>query len=270
MKKTFANILYIVFLLLSYSNNLRLSNSKSELQVFNQIDYKNEEEKKIINPDIIINITYDDNQNSIKVGNKGTLYFITDYNDNELNIFDSSDIEEKTAFQTFCTERRTKGNFTLSCRLWKPSYGNLKLFCKLNDFFTNGYHSILINNTIFNYRSYSILVNFIGSFGFNQLKYYPFLYSDEQIINIEDEKDLYLLKFNIESFSEDIIFIGGKFLNRKFLTNYKVKEKELICEIKKEDLVEILPVNGGNLFLYFYWIRELYERNEIQQLSNVF
>ena len=84
------------------------------------------------------------------------------------------------------------------------------------------------------------------------MDYFPFLYSDEQIINVDYEKDSYYLKFNIESYDNDMLFVGGKFLNTKILNNCKINEKELICEIKKEDLVEILQMNGGNIFLYYF------------------
>ena len=95
---------------------------------------------------------------------------------------------------------------------------------------------------------------------------YQFLYSDEQIINIDDEKDSYNLEFNIESYNDDILLIGGKFLNTKMLDNCKVTGKKLICQTKKEDLIKILPINGGNLFLYYYISGD----KDIKQYPNVF
>ena len=97
----------------------------------------------------------------------------------------------------------------------------------------------------------------------------PFLYSDRQILNIEDEKDSYHLKFNIESYNEENLSIRGKFLNSKILSNCQVKEKEIICEIKKEELIKILPREGGNLFLYYSLSDDFLGDIEIQQYPNV-
>lgn len=72
------------------------------------------------------------------------------------------------------------------------------------------------------------------------------------------------MKFIIESYQNEIFLIGGKFLNIKLLNNCEINEKELTCEIKKEDLIEILQKDGGNLFLY-YWKKY----SEIQQYENV-
>ena len=72
------------------------------------------------------------------------------------------------------------------------------------------------------------------------------------------------MKFIIESYYNEIFLIGGKFLNIKLLDNFENNEKELTCEIKKEDLIEILPKDGGNLFLY-YWDKY----SKIQQYENV-
>ena len=259
------NIIFLVFVLFIYSKGLDSLNSKIKLPEFNQIDFK-AEEGKLSENDFLINIKYEDNQEVINIGKKGTLYFKTDCNDNGTNIFDSSEIEEKTAFQTFFTEQKTGNNYNITCRLWKPNHGNLRLFCKLEENLSDGEHIIKINNCTFNYGKYNILINFqLDWTKVYQFDYLPFLYSDEQIINIDDEKDIYYLKLNIETYNKEILFIGGKFLNRKILNNCKINEKELICEMKKEDLIGILPMNGGNLFLYYY----IPKHDEIKQYSNV-
>ena len=224
--------------------------------------------EKLNDNDIVINIPKKENQGRRDIGDEGTLDYITDYNDSENNIFDSFDIEEKTTFQTSFIEEKSGNNYKISCRLWKPNYGNLRIFCKLKESLKDNddYH-IKINNYNFNYGKYNIFINFdLNRLWFFQLKYAPFLYSDEQIINIEDEKDFYNLKFNIESYDNEMLYIGGKSGNRKMLNNCKVKKKELICEIKNEDLIGILPMNGGNLLLYYF--EPEYEK--IMQYRNVY
>ena len=264
LKNSFSIFSCLLFLLLNDSNCLNLLNPTNNFSEFNQINLK-DEEKKIFDYKITINIKYKDNQETRKIGEKGTLYYITDYNDNKNNIFNSSDIEERTTFQTFFTEENTK--YYITCRLWKPNHENLRLFCKLKDFLEKGSHYIKINNANFNYGNYNILINFdLSLHYFYQMDYFPFLYSDEQIINVDYEKDSYYLKFNIESYDNDMLFVGGKFLNTKILNNCKINEKELICEIKKEDLVEILQMNGGNIFLYYFCPDD----DQIKTYPNVF
>ena len=266
MKKSISIFFYLVFLLLAYSKSLKSINSEIKIQKFNQIDFKDKNE--ILNDEeISINIKKEDNQKIIEIGKKGTLYFKTDYNDNETNIFNSSDIEEKTIFQTSFTEINSSDIYNITCRLWKSTNKNLRLFCQLKEILSNDYHYIIINNSTFNYGKYKIFINFhIENITINQSDYFPFLYSDEQIINIDDEKDSYHLIFSIESYNNEMLFIGGKFLNTKILDNCKIRKKELICKIKKDDLIEILPKNGGNLFLYFYWP----DMQKILQYPNVF
>ena len=258
-------IFNFVFLLLSYSNSLKPLNSQSQLAEFNQIDLKNEEEK-IRESEITINIKKEDNPSGIKIGKKGTLYYMTDYNDDGTNIFNSSDIEEKTSFQTSFIEKDSSKDYNITCRLWKPNHGNLRLFCKLDESLSYGEHFIKINNYTFNYGNHIISINFCFDWALiEQVDYLPFLYSNEQIINIDDEKDSYHLIFNIESYDKEMLFVGGKFFNRKILDNCTIQKKELICEINKEDLIGILPMNGGNLFLYYYWPKN----STINQYPNV-
>ena len=242
-----------------------------KFQEFNQNDFK-DEGKQLKDEQITINIKYENNREIIKTGRQeGILYFTTDYNDKETNKFNSSDIEGKTTFQTVLTEKINKDSeytHNITCRLWKPIHANLKLFCKLKESLNSDNPGIKIDNYTFNYEKYKISINFCFEqiYIFVKNNYLTFLYSDEQIINIDDEKDSYHLKFNIEFYNYwDTFLIGGKFLNTKIFANYKIKKKELICEIKKEDLIEILPINGGNLFLYSYSS----EDSEINKYPNV-
>ena len=225
--------------------------------------------EKLIDYNLVMYIEKKDNPNMKVIGDYGVLYYITDYNDNEDNIFNSSDIEERTTIKTFLTSFLTHEKYAMACRLWKPSYGNIRLFCKMEENLPNENQFIQINQLKMNYGKYNISINFY--FNLVEIKktdYIPFLYSSEQIINIDDEKDSYNLKFNIEQYNKDILYIKGNYLNTKILDNCYTKEKELICQIKKEDLIGILPTNGGNLFLYFYLPgRSVYGNDE--QYKNV-
>ena len=245
-------ILDVIFLIFSYSISLKPLNSKRNLVEFNQIELK-VEEGKLRENEIFINIKQEDNPSPITIGKNGTLYYMTDYNDNETNIFNPSDIEEKTSFQTSFIEKDTSKDYKITCRLWKPNHKNLRLFCKLDESLSISPHSIKINNYTFNYGNHKISINFCLDYNLlNQIEYLPFLYSDEQTINIDDKTESYSLRFNIETYNKEILFLGGNYFNKKKL-NCKAQKKELICEIKKEDIIEILPINRGNMYIYYHY-----------------
>lgn len=404
MKKPILIIFNLILLLLAYSNSLKSANSKSKFTESYQIDFKDEEENESspiylpIDHNINLTINGNRNKNALKIGEKGIIYFVTDYNGNERNIFDASDIEEKTKFKTKINDEN-QNEYNANCKLWKPINDYIRIICNLDEnlkyvdnnitflnsvqieykdykiginqeayievkqlnysipFLYSNKQNIEIKDNIesynlkFKFESYNNEVVFIygqsnnyasldnckindnelnceiskrkleevlgtsyeifkvkvindnvgiiqmdfvlninisytinkkkdiyiginrklSSYGFEnspdkiyQSDNLPYLYSYEQIINIDDDKDSYQLKFIIESYQNEIFLIGGKFLNIKLLNNCEINEKELTCEIKKEDLIEILQKDGGNLFLY-YWKKY----SEIQQYENV-
>ena len=253
-----------------YYNNYQMFDFSNDLFKFNEISPIYIE--KLIDNDIAINIIPEYNQKTINIGDKGTFYYVTDYNDDKNNIFNSIDIEEKTAYQTFFINPETSDNYTITCRLWKPIHENLRLFCKLEESLPNNEnYNVRINNFNITFGKYNIFINFyLKWFQIYQLKYYPFLYSEEQIINIEDEKELYNLTFNIISYDNEVLYIGGKSINTKMLDKCKVNEKKLICDIAKEDLIGILQINGGNLFLYYYsFSYNYYDNNQYPNVFNI-
>ena len=80
----------------------------------------------------------------------------------------------------------------------------------------------------------------------------PFLYSDKQIINITDDISSYELKFKIGKFNNEKIFLKGFGYNSIVLYNYKIENKELIFEINKEKLEEILQAEEEHFLISTY------------------
>ena len=77
-------------------------------------------------------------------------YLDTDYNDTK-DIFNSSDIEEKSEFHTSIYNSY---DLKATCRLWKPTNENLKIFCKIEDTSSiYSYYSYYLNGWSFNYSS---------------------------------------------------------------------------------------------------------------------
>ena len=168
---------------------------------------------KVILPNsyIEIPIKNEDKDKKIYIGNKGTLYFKTNYDDSETNIFDVSEKEEKTNFRT--TLNYTYYNqiyyININCRLWKPLNDKLWLFCKLNSELSEKMTDIEIKNSAFIYKEHAILIEFYSKFTVNTLDSpVPFLYSDKQIINIKEETDSYDLIFRIGLYDEQPLYLS--------------------------------------------------------------
>ena len=203
-----------------------------------------------------INIETIDNKGFIYVGDKGLLYFKTNFNDNETNIFDAADIEEETNFIATLNFDYLVSYTDIKCRLWKPLNEKLWLFCKLNDSLRSEIDYIKIKDAVFHYKEHTISVffvyNYLSNFQTKTLNVsVPFLYSDKQIINIKEEIDSYDLKFHIGVYNEQPLCLSIDDARKIILQDCKADEKDLICNIKKEKFFEILSnSNEQKLNLY--------------------
>jgi len=217
---------------------------------------------KVILPDNILKIYVndEDNEEKIIIGKNGFFSFVTNYTD-EKDIFDVSDIEEKTYFNTTISQNDNNTLFNVNCRLWKPKNNKLRLLCKLNQ--DIGINYIKINSAIFSYKKYTIALISKISFKIQAIKTgrnIPFLYSDRQEINIEEDKQFYELKFKIEEYNDEVLFLQKKeigtsmHLTELILEDCNAKGKDLTCKIEKEKIIENLYYNGEifQLDYYFY------------------
>ena len=110
---------------------------------------------------------------------------------------------------------------------------------------------IIINEVNFSYNGYNIIIFPETYVTVYQRNYnIPFLYSEKQNIELNDEKEEYELKFKIYSYNNEIIYLDNYFI----LDQCKIQEKELICTISKNKLNE----NLRNLGVYrlYYLIEE--------------
>ena len=83
------------------------------------------------------------------------------------------------------------------------------MFCKFNTTFSRGSHKYKIENFSFNYTDKTIsIISKVYELSFQQLEEtIPFLYSEKQVINIEESKDLYDLKFKIVEYNNEELYI---------------------------------------------------------------
>ena len=186
--------------------------------------------------EFIIKINHEDNTNIRDVGKKGTISFITSYNDNKYNIFDISDIEENTKFEGVLTDQ-LNNNFAASCRLWEPLNDKIRIFCNLKDDLNEKTEYININKVTFEYKEYNItIISEEANLPIRQINgVVPFLYSDKQEINVEEE----------------ILELTGGEYNEIIFDNCSTHEKELTCSITKEKIEEILGNDGEEFILFF-------------------
>jgi len=193
-----------------------------------------------------LRIKREDNYNSIKIGPKGILYFITNYNDDaEKKIFDPSDIEEKTEFQTKVIDSENN-NYDVNCRLWKPKNNKIVILCELDEELKSAM-MITLNNSRLIYKDcyisiYSETFIYFSRYG----SIVPFLYSSNQIIDLNNSTEFYELRFKYEYYNNDdnTLYLSGSRDNYIILDNCEIIENELVCKISKEKLESVLLYNN--------------------------
>jgi len=151
-------------------------------------------------------------------------------------LFNPETIEEDTKFELDFTE------FTedeLKCRLWMTSE-RVYLFC--DPHFAEGYHSIYIVDKSFEYKSqYLIKITFDDIITFEQSnKHIPFIYSYEQKISLDENPSSYELKFKMQTYNKEILYIYGKEYNYGVLEGCESDSQEITCKISKEKIEENL------------------------------
>ena len=244
-------IIFYLSLLIFFSNCLRLFPYENQIPEPNQIKSAKD---SLTDENIEIRIEQKDNKDRIIIGRNGTIYFKTNYNDSEKNIFDIHDIEERTSFNT---EFQTQDSlYNVTCRLWKPFDGQIRTFCKFKTEEAFKAELGYLKEASFTFNNYSIQIT-SDILGISIIKYedpIPFLYSDKQIINIDNDgfELIYYLKFKLDSYNNEILFLAGNCVNMKMLNECEIKENELFCKITKADIGGILSVNNGNLVLKSY------------------
>ena len=127
----------------------------------------------------------------------------------------------------------------VNCSLWKPKEKNIYIICDLQQELKSGVKYIKLSEYILNYKDKKIKI-FSEEYSYIDISEFdvPFLYADKQIIDFNDGKEIYDLKFKSKSYNEGNSFILSsdktKAFNHITLRNdCSIKEKELICKINK-------------------------------------
>ena len=193
---------------------------------------------------VLIRIKLEDNKDIIQIGKNGFLYLITNYNDNERNVFNESDIEEKISFNSYIYSKYNSKH-SANCRLWNPKNDKLRVFCKLNNLFYFSEGEITLETIQFDYQNYTIFIVSNDYFKVRQLSYnMPFLYSEKLKINIEEGIESYQFLFKYELYEKEILYINQG-ISYVVLDNCSIKNKEVVCKISKDKLEENLILSEG-------------------------
>ena len=231
---------------------------------------------------IILNITEEYNKFDRKIGQNGTIAFITDYNDTQKQYLKISDLEEKSKFETkLIDEFQREHNVT--CRLWNPINENIVILCNLRENLTIGSHTLKLSDMIFFCDDYNISIYSKTPVKVERFDYdIPFIYSDEQIINIKDDINIYELKFKYGYYNKNILYLSGNsYLSSNFiLGNCKSESNEIICYLSKNKLESILS-NENEVFnletlnenygvINFKFVYNINIKHEIKEKEDIF
>jgi len=94
----------------------------------------------------------------------------------------------------------------------------------------------------------------------------PFLYSDKQIINVEEDKESYELKFKIGKYNNEKLIFYGRALNALILEECQIEGKDLICKIYKNQLDEILTKYGERFYLSYSNEIKFFDFNNVMNI----
>ena len=199
-------------------------------------------------------IKLEDNRETKYIGSIGILNFVLDYNDSVTNIFNASDIEEKTSFYTLIYIPNDIAS--VNCKLWKPINEKLNMFCKLSkNMPAEKFLSFYLGSSSFDYKGqkFSIIRNENESFTLYQYNLQlPFLYAGKQVLNIDENNKTYYLTFKIAEYNNEILFMRDSegYSQTIILDECSVEGKELKCKIEKDIIEEYALYNGQKFFIY--------------------
>ena len=213
-----------------------------------------------------LNISIDKFYKKNEVGKNGALALLTNFYDEE-GIFNQLDIEEKTKFKGIISYN-TYNDF-VDCRLWiyKEKNRDLIVFCNVDETIPKGKYYLSVNSIKINYMDYEINLETSENLLFEKLDLNIVdLYSDEQRIVVEDNKNEIELKFKINSYVNEKLILF-KELTANFIDDCRTEKKELKCLFPKSKLEEIMAVNEEQFLLYY--IREDNTFNKIELVNNI-
>ena len=155
-----------------------------------------------------------------------------------------SDIENEIFDSYFIQKTEEELNISAKCFLWKPKEENIFIFCKTPNRGQKmgvGHSYIKLAEFTITYKEKTIKILSHNFFEIDiEEGYTPFLYGEKQIIDFNDDQNIYELKFKIGLYRETVesFQIFSKSSHIKNYINLKddceIEGKELLCKIYKD------------------------------------
>ena len=219
--------------------------------------------------EVVISIEDKDNPDIIKIGQKGVLYFVTNYNDTD-NIFIPSELET-FSFKGNFTDSKENNLYESICKFWKPKSENMRIICQLDKNMANQEQNIYMQNITFIYNeNYTIGIEYKAqNIKVKQLNYeISFLYSEKQEINIKQYETTYKLVFKQYKYDNRPLYLYQNDIRSVMLDNCKSENKEVSCDIIDEKILQILSKSKETYSLVEKLDNEgLYEFNSVLDIS---
>ena len=196
--------------------------------------------------EILIWVNYEDNKDVITIGKNGALFLTTKFIDTE-NKFNSSDINMTTFSLNFTGSDK---DYISNCHFWKPSDKRIRLICKFEENIESEFLK-LPNKSSFKYNEKDVSIISLDKFNIKQLNSsIAFLYSDDQTIDITNEKEEYELIFNKEIYNNEPLVLYKDSINmRNVFLNCSDEKKEIKCKIKRDILFGIFSYSTEKYYL---------------------
>ena len=169
------------------------------------------------------------------------------------DLFDSNDIEEKTAFSMDISG--SSKTYPLKCRLIKIAKKAINLLCRFEGPLEKNETISIDKPYNFQYKTYNVQLNFnVKDLRLNKVSYkIPFLYSAEQEFNIQENQNKINLEFKYESYNnEQLVIMNNYNYALAALENCKKDSKILICEVLRGNLDKISMTKNSYTLLYFH------------------
>ena len=166
---------------------------------------------------------------------------------NPISIFNSSDYEN-IAFDIGIKEYNKDIIINMKCHLWKPKEDNCLAICDIEKepLIKEFYHFTI--NSIIAYKNKKIkFISKTYSYLDSQGPNVPFIYSNQQVIDLNDEKDFYYFYYKTGAIQEtNLILDSTRELYMLPVDNCDVKQRDMICKVSKKKIESFLIYNDGS------------------------
>lgn len=221
--------------------------------------------------------TYEENGNYVEIndeiGRKGLVKFIVEQNYNYQSIkINPTNGRWKVLFQTKILDENNE-SYKIGCGPWKKEDNIFYIFCELNEEVPKGKYFFQFNEneSKFNYSGYEIKLKHYSNYEITKLDSGKIdLYSPAQTINVNDNEDIYELKFDILIYNQETIYLKHFFSYYESL-NCQRKDNELICPINKSILEKnIIDMNNNLVKMGIYFLNKKGEFIKFPLVSNIY